>query len=440
MSRAYTQQRVAPMPHVAYVLLWYPVFTQPFIFREVEGLKQAGVPLTVYSLYGRALRKCSAEMQAVAHQTCSFGIRALGCLLAAFLWRLFFRPLGTLGLMREMLCRRWLHLESAAEVFWGFLAGIYLARLFAEAGIDLIHAPWPRGAATAAWVASRLSGIPFSLTARGDNLDPAEPDLLDKLEQSLFIRANNQADTARMQHMLSPASRGKIDLIYNSLTLRTAQCQPVRLMPPVRLLAVGRFSATKGFAYLLEACKILQDKNFSFRLTLIGGGGLATGGYLGPQLARMRITLGLEDVVQMPGLVSHNELPALLGAHDIFVAPCVIAPNGERDGIPNVIIEAMAFGLPVISTQVNAIPEIVRNGETGIAVPQRDAASLAEAVLYMHAHPEAARLMAENGRKLALELFDEASNIRKLRDMFVTRYASFMEMASDNFDKPGGLQ
>jgi glycosyltransferase involved in cell wall biosynthesis len=145
----------------------------------------------------------------------------------------------------------------------------------------------------------------------------------------------------------------------------------------------------------------------------------------------MRVTLGLEEEVHMPGLVSHNELPKLLEAHDIFVAPCVIAPNGERDGIPNVIIEAMAFGLPVISTRVNAIPEIVRNGETGLAVPQRDAAALAEAVMHMTAHPEEARLMAANGRTLALELFDELSNIRKLRDMFATRWASFVETASE---------
>jgi len=424
MPREYTRQRVAPMPHVAYVLLWYPVFTQPFIFREVEGLKKAGLPLTVYSLYGRSLRKCSDEMRAVACQTHSFGMRALGRFLCAFLWRLCVQPRGTLGLMREMVCRSWLSVESAAEVVWGFLAGIYLARLFTEAGIDLIHAPWPRGAATAAWAASRLSGIPFSLAARGDNLEPAEPDLLDKMTQCLFIRANNQADKARMQHMLASALRDKIDLIYNSLTLRQAQCLPVCLASPVRLLAVGRFSATKGFEYLLEACKILHDKHFPCTLTLVGGGGLATGGYQGPHLARMRTAFGLEQQVRMPGLVSHNDLPKLLEMHDIFVAPCVIAPSGERDGIPNVIIEAMAFGLPVISTRVNAIPEIVRNGETGITVPQRDAAALAEAVVYMSAHPDEARRMAVNGRKLALELFDEASNIRKLRDMFVTRYAS----------------
>lgn len=414
-------------PHVAYVLLWYPVFTQPFIFREVEGLKRAGLPLSVYSLYGRSLRKCSDEMRRVAHETHCFGIRAVGRFTLAALRFFLSRPVFACGLLREALFRRWLSVESALEVCWGFFTGIYFARLFEEAGIDLIHTPWPRGAATAAWVASRISGIPFSLAARGDNLDPAEPDLLDKMKDCLFIRANNQADRERMRRLLPPEQADKIDLVYNSLTLNPQHiAQPLRTKP-VRLLAVGRFSSTKGFDYLLTACKLLQDEGFNFTLTLIGGGGLSTGGYLGPQLVRMRNELGLEGRVHMPGLVSHNELPRILLEHDIFVAPCVVAPGGQRDGIPNVIIEAMAFGLPVISTEVNAIPEIVHNGESGITVPQRNARALADAVRHMSDHPGEARRMAENGRRLAVEMFDEAGNIRRLFDMFTSRWAAFQK-------------
>jgi glycosyltransferase involved in cell wall biosynthesis len=412
------------MPHVAYVLLWYPVFTQPFIFREVEGLKKAGLPITVYSLYGRMLHECSGEMRAAANETHSFGLRALGLFAAEFFRLLVRHPLRLLGLMRDMLLHRRLSLESAAEACWGFLAGVYFARLFRESGIDLIHTPWPRGAGTAAWAASRLSGIPFSLAARGDDLEPAEPDLLRKLEESSFIRANNQADRERMHRMLPPGREDKITLVYNSLTLKPSVSGPLRSAAhsgdgKVRLLAVGRFSATKGFEYLMEACALLGERGFPFRLTLVGGGGLAAGGGLGRQLADMRDRLGLGAYVAMPGLVSHDELPALLAAHDIFVAPCVIAPGGQRDGIPNVIIEAMAFGLPVISTEVGAIPELVHNGESGITVPEQNAAALADAVERLNADPAAARRMAENGRRLALEMFDEASNIRKLRAMFV---------------------
>jgi glycosyltransferase involved in cell wall biosynthesis len=427
---------VVDLPHVAFVMLWYPFFTQPFIFREVEGLKSSGLPLTVYSLYGHRLHKCSDEMLAVAARTHCFGLRALRRFFSEFVRSLVCRPRIMFGLMRGTLLRRWLTLESAAEVCWGFFAGVYFARLFREAGIDIIYAPWPRGAGTAAWVASRLSGIPFALSARGDNLDPVEPDLLEKMKECLFIRANNLADKERMRRMLAFAKQEKITCIYNSLTLKPVRGAPVRLLPPVRILAVGRFSATKGFEYLLDACKILKDNGFAFKLTLIGGGGLTTGSYLGPRLEHMRKALGLEDHVRMPGPVSHNELPDIFSDHDIFAAPCVIAPGGQRDGIPNAVIEAMAFGLPVISTEVNAIPEIVRNGESGILVPQRDACALAEAVLRMSADPEEARRMAANGRRLVMELFDEGTNVRRLRDMF----ASAMRGARPDFDKRGALQ
>ena len=428
-----SQDKNSALPHVACVVLWYPVFTQPFIFREIEGLKKNALPLTVYSLYGPSLGKCSAEMCEAAAQTCTLGVRALPSLCLAFVKTLLMHPLRTLRLFNEVLLRRWRNIESAGEVVWGFFAGLYLASLFEEAGIDLIYAPWPKGPATAAWVASRLSGLPFAMIARGDNLDPLEPDLVDKMRETLFIRANNQADQARIRALLPTWQADKLALIYNSLTLPPAPEKPrAAFRQPVRLLAVGRFSATKGFEYLLEACSLLKKQNFPFKLTLIGGGGLIAGGYFVPRLSRLRNTLGLQDCVDMPGTISHNKLPDILAAHDIFVAPCVVAPDGQRDGIPNVIIEAMAFALPVISTRVNAIPEVVRHGETGLLVEQRDAGAIAGAVRQLCAQPEEAALMAERGRKLVLELFDENTNIPALREVFATRHADFMALRQDS--------
>lgn len=414
----------ASLPHVAYVLLWYPLFTQPFIFREVEGLRRQGLPVTVYSLYALSLHQCSEEMRAAAPRTRAFGSRCAGMFLGEFFRHLFSRPRRLLSLLRRTLFRRWRSLETLGENVWGFLAGIYLARLFREDGIDMIHAPWPRGTATAAWVASSLSGIPFSTAARGDNLNPADPDLVDKLCAAQFVRANNQADIRRMETMLPPSCGSKIHLVYNSLTLAVRGVCPVRMTPPVKLLAVGRFDITKGFEYLLEACALLKREGFSFHLTLAGGGGKRFGlGDLGPRLEKMREELGLTDRVSMPGLLSHNILPDVLLAHDIFVAPCVVHASGRRDGIPNTVIEAMAHGLPVVSTCVNAIPEIVRDGETGYTVPEKDAPALARAILRMVEHPGDARRMADNGRALVDAMFNPEKNIRALRELFVSQYA-----------------
>lgn len=409
----------SPPPHVAYILLWYPLFTQPFIFREVEGLRRLGYPLSVYSLYGQSLGQCSSEMRTVAPATHTLGLRALGNVLWAVLCQLVLHPVRLWRISRKALWHRWPSFEVLGENAWAWAAGIYLARSLKEAGIDHIHAPWPRGTATAAWVASQLSGIPFSIAARGDNLNPADPDLVDKLRAAVCIRANNRADEVRIQALLPPAEQHKTYLIYNSLTLRVQGQAAVPMQAPVQLLALGRFDITKGFEYLLEACKILKDQDLSFQLTLAGGGGRWLGlGKLGPKLKKMRADLGLQDCVRMPGLISHTDLPATLLRSDIFVAPCVIHASGRRDGIPNTVIEALAYGLPTVATDINALPEIVRHHETGLSVPEKDPVALAAALRYLMEHPQEARQLGHKGSQLVQTMFDPDHNVRHLAIMF----------------------
>lgn len=192
----------------------------------------------------------------------------------------------------------------------------------------------------------------------------------------------------------------------------------------MRLLAVGRFDVTKGFDILLQACGLLQERGLDFTLMLAGGGGAVMGlGPLEATLHKLRKELRLEERVQMPGLVSHNELPRMLLAHDIFVAPCVVHASGRRDGIPNTVIEALAYGLPVVSTTVNALPEVVRDHQTGLTVPPNDPVALADAVAWLADHPEQARILGRNGSRLAAEMFDHRANNLRLAELFISRYA-----------------
>lgn len=408
-------------PHVACILLWYPLFTQPFIFQEVEGLR-AHLPVTVYSLYGRHLRHCSAAMLAAAPQTKRLGLRALPTLLRDTARQCLHSPRRFFSLFRRCLCRRWPSWEVFGENLWAFLAGCHLAFRFREDGMDLIYAPWPRGTATAALVASAFSGIPFATTARGDNLEPADPDLTFKLRKALFIRANNAADKARIEALPDARAEGKTHLVHNSLTLPAAAAPAfASFHTPPRLFAIGRFDVTKGFDVLLRACALLRDRGVSFHLTLAGGGGKALGlGGMGDRLTALRRELGLETRVTMPGIISHDALPDLLRAQDIFLAPCVVdAATGMRDGIPNTVIEAMSFGVPVIATTVNALPEIVRHEQTGLAVPPGDPAALADAVQRLLASPDEARRLASAGFRLAHDMFSPDANARRLADLFI---------------------
>lgn len=407
------------LPHVAYVLLWYPLFTQPFIFREVEALRER-LPLAVHTLYGRNLRHCSDEMRTQAGHAHVYGMRAVPRFCLEILRQLVTHPVRLWGLFRRSCCRRWQSWEIFGENLWAFWAGVSLARQFREDGMDLIYAPWPRGTATAAWVAATLADLPFAMAARGDNLEPADPDLADKFAAAFLVRANNAADQARIETFARGEARGKTALVYNGLTLPAPGPEVTdgdsRFLPgPLRLLAVGRFDVTKGFDVLLRACALLKQRELDFHLTLAGGGGKVMGlGGMEAQLRRLRSELGLTHDVDMPGLVSHNELPGLLAAHDIFLAPCVVHASGRRDGIPNTVIEAMAYGLPVVGTTVNALPEVIRHGETGLAVAPDDPEALAEAVLYLAADPVQARRMGQAGAQLAKKMFNEDANADRL--------------------------
>ena len=192
---------------------------------------------------------------------------------------------------------------------------------------------------------------------------------------------------------------------------------------PVRLLALGRFDVTKGFDVLIKACGILRDRGLDFRLTLAGGGGAVMGlGRMEAEILRLRETLHLEDRVSLPGIISHNELPRILAEHDIFAAPCVVHESGRRDGIPNTVIEALAYGLPVVSTTVNALPEVVIDGKTGLAVPPNNPEALADALLRLADNAPLAQTLALNGKHLAASMFDPTRNNKRLADVFIKHY------------------
>ena len=110
-------------------------------------------------------------------------------------------------------------------------------------------------------------------------------------------------------------------------------------------------------------------------------------------------------------------------AHDIFVAPCVIHASGRRDGIPNTVIEALSCAMPVVSSNIHALPEVVRNGETGLTVPPNDPEALADAIQWFMEHPDEARRMGRQGQELVRKMFDPEINSRSLAELFSTHHA-----------------
>jgi glycosyltransferase involved in cell wall biosynthesis len=288
---------------------------------------------------------------------------------------------------------------------------VHLARQLPAAGIAHIHAPWADGPATAAWVASRLSGIPFSFSARARDLHPADGTLPEKLAAASLVRTNTRANELYLKE-LAPRQAAKIVNIYNGVAL-TPPPRPERSgPPPTRLLALGRLVPKKGYDILLAACRLLAREGFDFQLTLAGDG---------PQRRRLEhllVEYGLRARVSLPGFVPHREVPRLLAEADLFVMPSLITPSGDRDGIPNVVLEALAFEVPVVATAVSGLPEVIRPPDTGWLAPPADPAALAGAIREACADPGEARRRARAGRDLVAREFDSGRNYSRLKALF----------------------
>ncbi|KHK02350.1 glycosyltransferase family 4 protein [Desulfovibrio sp. TomC] len=403
------------LPKTAYILLWYPLPSETFIFREVENAKAAGMPFSVYSLYGEARKHLSPQMAAVAPSVTRLGARAIPAVLADMAWWLLTKPIESARILATIPWRRWSCLEVAGENILAMCAGFSLARRFLADGIEHIHAGWANGPATAAWVASRLTGLPFSFSARAGDIYPPDGALAEKLCAAVAVHTNNKANIAYLAGQ-APQAAGKIRQIYNSLTLTGRTPSPVHMEPPYRLLAVGRFCRTKGFDVLIDACALLARRNFPFQLTLVGAG-------LPLPTARIRRRIrahGLRARVFLPGFVSHDRMSELYAATDIFIMPSVIHASGDRDGIPNVIMEALAHCIPVVATNVSGIPEVVEDGVTGRLVPQRNPEAIAEAIMALAGDRNAALALAKAGQARVAALFDPETNTRSILDFFAT--------------------
>jgi glycosyltransferase involved in cell wall biosynthesis len=173
------------------------------------------------------------------------------------------------------------------------------------------------------------------------------------------------------------------------------------------ILAVGQLAERKGFSTLVEACRILKDKDIRFHCQIIGQG---------PQqeiLSEMIINLAVEDCVSLCGALPHEDVIEHYANAKMLVMPCIQSNDGNLDGIPNVLFEAMSMGIPVISTHISAIPELVQDGENGILVFPGDSKALADAMETLINSPLEAIQLGKNGRDTILSEFDVETNVAR---------------------------
>jgi glycosyltransferase involved in cell wall biosynthesis len=421
---------------IAYILKGFPRRSEAFITNEIVLLEQMGLRLHLYSAFQGETNHTGPQGKAVIspltylpedrkHQDSGFvrwlianlprygssHVRLLRRVPRQYLrtaweaWRLSIR-------CRNTAC------SWPKKVFYkDFLRAGAIADSILEAGtIRHLHAHFCHGATTMAMFASMLTGYPFSFTAHAKDiylpkLNPG--DLLSlKLRRAKFVVTCTGANHHHLQKVTSLSA--PIHTVYHGVD--TARFAPSihRQAPPVpTILSVGRFVEKKGFPFLIEACRIIRDHGIPFSCRIVGEPDEQT------DLVKDLIhRYGLEQEISIEPGVTQEELRTVYQSATIFVLPCHVVDNGDRDGIPNVLAEAMASGIPVISTNVSGIPEIIKDRCNGLLVAPRDPFALAKAIEELLVAPGFRATLAQAGRETICRIFDSNQTTKQLFDLF----------------------
>ncbi len=394
---------------LTYIIGTYPSLTTTFIDREIQALIDRGADLQVVSI--RHPRSQLSPSQRVLQRRVRYLLPANPFRLAAAHLRFAVgSPSRYFGTARYLLGRP--HPPGARlRTLLHFATGVYAAYLVRDrAGIHL-HAHFVDRAAIVALVSARLLRSSYSVTAHANDIFIRPVMLSEKVEGATFLATCTEYNRQHLTRLLGPRLGAKIHRIYHGLDLVAYEPASRRPDGPPLVLAVGQLKEKKGLRYLVDACHELESRGIDFECRIVGDGPLWE------ELQTSIKQFGLTRT-HLEGALQHPEVVKLYRRASVFVLPCVVADDGDRDGIPNVILEAMAMGLPVVSTPVSGIPEVVRDGATGLLVPPADAAALADAIATLIADPERGRRLGRAGHRFVDSNFEIAKNADRLLEAF----------------------
>ena len=432
------------MPEVAYVLKGFPRLSELFIASEIHRLERVGVPLRIYVIKpsDEKVRHPLVDRIRAPRSHLPATTSLSGTTLRVWLHENLpaFRPAlvrvarrRPLGLARAFAFTAAQSLRARAG-FWSpprklfvkeLLLGVALADLLLdEPDVRHIHAHFAHGATTVAWVASMVTGVPFSFTGHAKDIYSPSLNPGGLLPRKLrAARFTVTCTETNREHLRALAPEAEVHRIYHGLNAELARlldgAPPAREAPATfRVLAVGRLVAKKGFDVLVDACALLRRAGVPVEATIVGESGEHE-----DELRRLIAVYGLDDVVSLAGPMSQQELRREYECAAAFCLPCRVLSSGDRDGIPNVLVEAMACGLPVVTTGVSGIPELVVDGANGLLVRPDDAGAVATALRRLREDPELALRLGAGGRATVAERFDGDALARRLADLFRTAAA-----------------
>ena len=429
------------MQRIGYIIRSYPRLSQTFIVNEILALEQQGVALHLFPITDprepivqAQVRQVRAPIEFLEQARARGRIALAGDHLAA------------LRAAPARYARARAYVAQRADLDQGYTSAsraecldmaVYLAALLrreARAGrpIGHLHAHFAHDPALIALLAQQLTGISFSFTAHARDLVQIPAHLLnERAARATAMLTCSATNLAYIDQVMPAELQAKVRLIHHGVNLAGFQPLAGRIEADAgagrellaaqavpRILSVGRLVEKKGFPDLIRACARVRDAGLAFQCAIYGEGPLEG------ELRALIDTLGLAEAVTLPGACSQQELIPELQRADLFALASFVTDDGDRDGVPNVLVEAMACGLPVVSTTVAGIPELVESGENGVLVPPRDVAALAGALAALLRDPAERARMARAARRTVVEHFDLQAAAQQIADLFEKALAS----------------
>lgn len=392
------------MRSLAFVTTTFPTLAA-FLENEVHRLVARGVDVRVYTLRGVS-REHQPEHAALVPRVTPVGSP--------------FAPGAWLELLGWLLRRPHVLVPAVARILWasrrspyalaghlGYLpAAARVATLVEREDLEVVHGAWAHFPGTVAWLAARLTGRRFTMAAHaGADLYRTRAFLADKVRDAEFTSACVRGNAEMLRALAGPGAR--VEWIYHGVDLsrfdgagRAQDAEPL-------FVAVGRLSPPKGFDLAVRAVAALARGGRPGRLVLIGEG---------PERANLEALIaaeGVADRVTLTGALTHGEILPYYRRAWALMAPSRVMPNGRRDGIPNVVVEAMAMGVPVVGTRAAGLEEAIEHGVTGLLADAGDVAGLAAALAALVDDPAAVGWLGARSRERALGTFDATVNFER---------------------------
>ena len=404
------------MKKIAYILDCFPVFSETFILREMLELKRIGFSVLVmarmntkdHKVHGTVVHSDAEMMINDVYYIPAYGVNISRFRKSRL--HLYFLLVNPIRYLKTLL----FSYRVDQPTFWYFKESVIHAMRLKKEGVDHIHAHFALNSCKLAMLISMLTGIPYSFTIHAHDIFlPELSDLMvEKFNNAKFVASISRYNKDFVLNKYPAINPDKIHIIHCGVN-PSLYARHRGVNRRLTIVSVGRLEEIKGFIYLIQACKILkQQAGIDFICRIVGSGSQRQ------EMEELIRKSDLTDQVQLLGAMVQDDVTNVLNDADLFVLPCTIEKSGLRDGIPVALMEAMAMEIPVISTNVSGIPELVVDG-SGLLVEPEDADQLALAIERVSFLDEEQRIeMGRMGRVVVEREFNLKKEVQKLAYLY----------------------